>query len=235
MDIVDSIIIQDMQLSGKSNVRMWFYLFGVFQMFTFTYQSVVVAEQHGNSWLKDSSIESIEGIGENLDHKVTIDPDFLKPIIFDETTEYRLILSGPTEDRVEPTTCREYLGLKTDGYVPENNAMIAMESYFMYRCGALEWLPKAKPSSRPWGQMVEFTDGNEPVKTLSRTIKLLYTSDGSTIDEIRAAMAEEGTTVYLNPAMWGDFNNDGAEDVLVMKKEFTSGSFRHYSLLILSQ
>ena len=137
-----------------------------------------------------------------------------------------------------PDNCRSWRSLRTRGYAPKNPTAEQVDSGALVRCGALEFLARAKPSRVSYVQDVLAGAGpaSLPAVVASATSKLAQrsrsaaASKGLTLAEFlpgaRAGQSElpgrvsidepaSGTSVILNAEVWGDVNADDIEDVLL--------------------
>ena len=213
--------------------------------------ALACAEEYPVRWTKHIKINSIDEIDNILNNYV------------DEYagTTHELTLINDDGDKHKVTTYKRYKELQDKGYYPETNWDILYQFRFTENCTSLELLKKAKPSNVSYIEDFDLTDN--PLEALPPTLDLINTSDeiekaeetirqGKTwkaydptaIFEIKDEYAvhiegdlnsiNEGNDIYIDQQAWGDFNDDGIEDVLLLVTYYIKGaSYRscNYELL----
>jgi hypothetical protein len=142
------------------------------------------------------------------------------------------------EKRVKPNSCHGWKSLRRRGYAPKNSLARELDAGALVRCGALEFLGRAKPSriSHVEHVLEGAGPGDLPAIVASATSKLAQRSrsaaaaKGLTLGEYlpdarvgpsellgRVSIVEpaSATSAMINVECWGDVNADGIEDLLV--------------------
>ena len=202
--------------------------------------ALVYAEEYPVRWTKHIKINSIDEIDSILNNYV------------DEYagTTHELTLVNDDGDKHKVTTYKRYRELQDNGYYPETNWDILYQFRFTENCTSLELLKKAKPSNVSYIKDFDLTDN--PLEALPPTLDLINTSDeiekaeetirqGKTwkaydptaIFEIKDEYTihiesgddeHGGSDIYITLQAWGDFNNDGIEDVLLLVTYYIKGA-----------
>jgi hypothetical protein len=160
----------------------------------------------------------------------------------DENAFPLLVRKDPTrvqkEKRTTPNSCRSWSSLRKRGYAPKSSVAQQLDAGALVRCGALEFLARAKASRVSHVEHVFADTGPEdlPAIVASATSKLALraraaaVSKGMTLAEFlpdarvgpselsgRVSIVEPAsvTSVIVNVECWGDVNADGIEDLLV--------------------
>lgn len=180
--------------------------------------------------------------------------------------KHELILVNDNGQKYKVATYQQYKELQSKGYYPETNWDILYQFRFIENCTSLERIKRAKPSKISY--LKDFDVTNYPLEYLPPTLDLINTSDeiakakgavklGKTWkeydptatytveDEYSIHIEDDrsniynGKDIYITQQAWGDFNDDGIEDVLLLVKYFikeaTYRSCEHTLLTMLKE
>jgi hypothetical protein len=202
--------------------------------------TLAYAEEYPVRWTEHIKINSLDEIDSALDNYV------------DEYagTPHELTLINDQEDKHRVSTYRQYRALQDEGYYPATNWDILYQFRFTENCTSLELLKKAKPSKISY--IADFNITDNPLQVLPPTLDLINTSyeiekaeeaikQGKTWKEydptstytvkdaysIHIETYEDtygGNDIYITVQAWGDFNNDGIEDVLLLVTHYIKGA-----------
>jgi len=142
------------------------------------------------------------------------------------------------DKRVVPNNCRSWRALRARGFAPKNPLAEQLDGGALARCGALEFLARAKPSrvSHVRNALDGAGPNSLPAIVASATSKLALqarnkaVAKGLTLGqflpgartgkiELRGRVLIDepasATSVIVNAEAWGDINSDGVEDLLL--------------------
>jgi len=152
-------------------------------------------------------------------------------------------------------TCDAYQRALKAGWSAENNAQIATEGFFIKGCALPQLILAAKPSRVSY--VGTLTLGASALDVLPPSVEALnYDEDGMKAAEtkgqslrqfdstlkvekaegLRLVVANEDARYDLEIVGYGDFNNDGIEDLLLFQASYaTQGTMHVYAPLILTR
>jgi hypothetical protein len=142
------------------------------------------------------------------------------------------------EKFAHPDNCRRWRSLRRRGYAPKSAVGKQINAGAFVRCGALEFLARARPSRRTHVRnlLVGAGPSTLPAIVASATSPLVQQAreravvKGETLAEFipsartipsevpgRLSIAEppSASSVILNAEVWGDINSDGVEDLVL--------------------
>ncbi len=172
----------------------------------------------------------------------------------DERTEkpLRLIWKGPQGEtkRVQVRTCEEYLDTRDLHYRPEASEDRKLEHWFRFRCESLRRIVEAQPSRESYVRDYRFHQGSltelppcvgamggvDGYRTsVERALETLsswksFAPDKTVVraDQHEIVFQNKDETVTAEASVWGDFNGDGIEDVLLLTATQPSGIDSRY-------
>jgi len=148
-------------------------------------------------------------------------------------------------------TCNEYFKLTKAGYYPQDNMQIAAESFFKKNCDALVALQQAQPAKSSFVRNFNLQKdyGLLPASVIFPNLAEKNSPPG----DLKIAYPDTEIKV-LNPysvelmskkaAMksivsilgWGDFNQDGYDDILMFIANYVlDGTYHSYSIFLLTR
>ena len=182
----------------------------------------------------------------------------------DEESErpLRLILqtSGGETKRLQVKNCEDYLEARDLHYRPEASEDRSHEHYFRFRCESLRRITEAKPSKVSYLRDYRFHSGSlkelppcvgamggvDGYRTaVERALETLsswksFAPDKTVVRAEKEAIVfqDKDETITAEMSVWGDFNGDGIEDVLLLTATQPSGidgRYKDYSAVALTR
>jgi hypothetical protein len=173
-----------------------------------------------------------------------------------ESHRLTMVCSGSPEIKV--TSGREYLNCRKKGYFAKTNWDILHEFRFLDNVVVLEKLKEAKPSKVSYLEDFSLDDNclNKLPPTLALEVKddthlkeaekkgiswqkydpSIHIKKRKNEDEIILESPDEETSAYIAHVGWGDFNNDGIEDVLLIVHNYiNNATFRDHEFVIITK
>lgn len=149
-------------------------------------------------------------------------------------------------------TCNDYLMLTKKGFFPENNAEVANESFFKKNCDALVYLSHAHPAKysfirnfdlqKDYGLLPAILILPNMIEGPAGTVNEAYHDvrvqkrDKSSRTSIELISKSAGLSADISILAWGDFNQDGYDDMLIFVAVYaTGGTFHYYSTYALTR
>jgi hypothetical protein len=153
-----------------------------------------------------------------------------------EENAFAPLVSG--DKRVLPNSCRAWRSLRSRGFAPKSALAEQLDGGALVRCGAYEFLARAKPSRASHvRKALQGAGPNDlPANVASTTSKLALRARnaavakrltlGGFLPDARAGKSElrgrvlidepaSATSVIINAEAWGDVNSDQVEDLLL--------------------
>jgi hypothetical protein len=203
------------------------------------------------------------GVNEDFDEDTVLDIDDALAAV-DENAfamlfkKVQVLVDGELvrkEKFAHPDNCRRWRSLRTRGYAPKSALGKQIDAGALVRCGALEFLARARPSRVTHVRKLLVGAGPSalPAIVASATSPLAEqardraVAKGSSLAEFlptarntpselpgRLAIAEPSSesSVILNAEAWGDINADGVED-LVLSVLNTADDGTYYAMRLI--
>lgn len=213
------------------------------------------AETYAVRWTPFINIESLDEVDKAID-KYDDSEQLVRMGNDPEHHKLTMVCEGLPE--VNPNTGREYLDYCEQGYYAKTNWDILFQFRFLDNVVVLEKLQEAKPSRVSY--LEDFSLDNDCLKKLPPTLALevkddtylkeaeekgiswqefdpsLHITKRKTDYEISVESPDEETSAYIAHVGWGDFNNDGIEDVLLIMHNFiTNATYRDHEFVVLTK
>ena len=213
------------------------------------------ADAYPVRWTSFLNIQSLDEVDKAIDEyddsdqlvRMGNDPEYHK---------LTMVCEGLPE--VNPNTGREYLDYCEQGYYAKTNWDILFQFRFLDNVVVLEKLQEAKPSRVSY--LEDFSLDNDCLKKLPPTLALevkddtylkeaekkgiswqefdpsVHITKRKTDYEIGVESTDEETSAYIAHVGWGDFNDDGIEDVLLIKHNFiTNATYRYHEFVVITR
>lgn len=155
--------------------------------------------------------------------------------------------------RAVANSCARYFELTKQGYYPENNKEISGESFFKMTCDPLNDLLHAKPAKQSYlrsfdiqkdygllpaavvfPSLGESSDTKDNVKAAYPDV-FVQTKMASKI-AIDLVSKKAAMKSHVDILAWGDFNNDGYDDMLIFVANYVlQGTYHSYTTYILTK
>lgn len=215
-------------------------IFFLLLVFGFTYCVAGGGEDYSPQWAASLALKSLKDIPYLL----------AKEVSSDNQVSY----INDKDQKVVAKTCNDYLRLTKHGFSPLNNCEIARESFFRSICEPLEELQHIQSAKYSYlrnfdlkkdygllpAALVFPNVGNGPqphgdVKTCYSDTKVenSVSSDKASIT-LTSQLAHMQT--HMAVLAWGDFNQDGMDDMLVFVANYIpSGTYHFYSTYVLTR
>lgn len=166
-----------------------------------------------------------------------------------------LELTAPNEDiKKTVTTCRAYKGALAEGWFALTTFDMTMESFFIRQCGWLDIRQNARPSEASFfgedfpqpadiitlpKDMIDVFAIGDPFECTGLTLEgclQKYQATFELNEDGQILYDDAGITGRFTPALRGDINNDGFEDmVLNYAAHAKGGSLRYYDYFCLTR
>lgn len=210
------------------------------------YAFTIAAEEYPVRWTDHVKIKDLKEINRLSSEPVDM-----------SQSRGELELTNENGEKVKVTTCKEYWDYKEKGYRPYTTYDRAMESWFIKTCDPLKYLKGAKPSRVSY--VTDFDLTKNPLQILPCTLDLNLSGDevkkakeliakgltwkdftpnktAEIIDKNEIKLEDEGSITWITFSAFGDFDNDGIEDILLdVSHKVKDGSYADHGHSILTR
>lgn len=174
----------------------------------------------------------------------------LRDNIVNTSGQGRLILTKKSKKKYI-STCNQYKKAQQQFYVPQNSYDPSINSFFVFWCGSLDWLEKAKPAKISYLQNYNL---KLSFAKLPSSLFIKHASDNSLKTSTLIEKYPDATLIDIKPQTItveskktqvrmiisllakADFNNNGNQDLMLSVAQYSfNGNYQKYGIYVLSK